>query len=36
MNKILSAGYDSITLKVMDGNLPALELYKKLGFIIET
>lgn len=35
VNKILSSGYDSVTLKVMDGNLPALELYKKLGFEIE-
>lgn len=34
VNKILSNGYKEIVLKVMEGNIPALNLYKKLGFKI--
>ena len=32
INKILSKGYKEVTLKVLDGNIPAINLYKKLGF----
>ena len=35
VNKILSDGHDKVTLKVMNENFPALELYKKLGFEID-
>ena len=33
-NKILESGYSEITLNVLKGNTEALELYRKLGFII--
>ncbi len=34
INWILSSGNPQVVLKVMEGNIPALELYKKLGFRI--
>jgi len=33
-NKILDNGFSEITLNVLKGNIEALELYNKLGFII--
>ena len=32
INKILLKGHKEVTLKVLGGNIPAMNLYKKLGF----
>ncbi len=34
VNRILSSNYSEVILKVMKGNVPALNIYKKLGFEI--
>lgn len=34
INKILSSDHFEVVLNVLDGNIPALELYKKIGFEI--
>jgi ribosomal protein S18 acetylase RimI-like enzyme len=34
INKILSSDHSEVVLKVMEGNIPALELFKEIGFEI--